>query len=146
MNLSTHSAGVVLAGLVTLAGVASPAPLASQDPPSTPTFLALPESFPEIDARVVLLREPSRDIVVLNPAEANVESLGIALMLLRRLRRETPTPVRGQMIPVTGFAFGRELSAAQRQRLERALSRLRGRPLSNVGDLGPGRWVRFGRR
>jgi len=143
MNMSSHFAGVALAGLVTFVGVTSPAPLAGQDTRPTPIFLALPESFPPVDARVVLLREPGRDIVVLKTAEANPETLAIALRLLRRLRRETPTPTRGQMVPVTGFAFTSEISVAEHEWLESTLSRLRERPLSNVGNLGPGRWTRY---
>ena len=112
MNVSALAAHLALVGLFTFGSFAYASPLASQDTGST--FVALPESFPDVDARLVVLREPGRDIVILNPKEANVETLGVGLMLLRRLRRETPMPSVGQMVPVTGFAMRRELTNRQR--------------------------------
>jgi hypothetical protein len=142
MNGYTRTS-ILLAGLVALSGVRAPAPLAGQDRDSVPIFLALPETFPDLDARAVLMREPGRDVVILDPEGADPETLSVALGLLRRLRREGAVADRAQLVPITGFAARGEFSPERSRRLERALSELRARPLANVGNLGPGRWMRL---
>ena len=135
---------VVLLALFTLLGVTTPAYLAGQSSGQRPIFLALPQAFPEIDARVVLMREPGRDIVVLDAADASPETLHVALLLLRRVSRERQAPTElGQMIPITGFVPRGEIDTERRERLVMALTQLRERPLANVGNLGLGRWMRY---
>ena len=63
-----------------LAEWASPPALAAQQaPPGTPLFLAIPETFPVADARVVVVREPDREVIVLRATEATPEALATAL-------------------------------------------------------------------
>jgi hypothetical protein len=137
-------AGLFLASLLLATALFSSLEVAGQAS-ETPIFLALPETFPNVDARLVLLREPGREIVVFNPASVGVDELKVGLNLLARFRRERGAPTRGQMIPVTGFAPAPRLTDAERSQLEAALAELRTRPIANVGNLGPGRWMRLGR-
>jgi hypothetical protein len=146
MNAYTRGPAAFL-GLIVLLGVCAPAPLEGQDSATTPIFLALPETFPDVEARVVLIREPGRDIVVLKSDDAEPETLQVALLLLRRMTREHPvSPDRGQLIPITGFVPRSELDPEERSRLEEALSDLGSRPLADVGNLGLGRWMPYRER
>ena len=75
--------------LVTLFAVivgSSPGPLAAQRVAPTPVFLAIPETFPEVEARAVLMREPDRDIVILPRDGVDPETLHVALSVLERMR------------------------------------------------------------
>lgn len=130
------------AALVLLAGLV-PAALAGQERPLIPVFLAIPRIFPDIDARIILIREPGRDIVVLDPNDVTAETLSVGLHLLGRVDRPRPEPGQGQMIPVTGFVRDGELPAEERAALEAALDELRGRPVAQIGTLGEGRWMAF---
>lgn len=133
-----------LIGLLALVAVASPRHVAGQGASERPVFLALPQAFPELDARVVLMREPGRDIVILREGDDEPETLRVALMLLKRLDRENPPAAdRTQIVPITGFAGGRELDPERRRALDEALNELRSQPFANVGNLGWGRWMRF---
>jgi hypothetical protein len=125
----------------------TPTPVAAQAGGTANVFLALLEVYPDVDGRVLLLREPGREIVVLAPA-ATAADLSVALSMLRRFRqdRETPQPGRGHMIPIVGYAPEPTLTDEERSRLEANLAALRDRPLANVGNLGRGRWMRFGER
>ena len=138
----------LLLGCVTLLVAAGPSPTKrAQGQESNPIFLALPESFPEIDARAVLMLEPGRDIVVLSHADADPETLATALGVLRRMRRDHPrAPDRGQLVPITGFVVREPVGAEVRATLQQALDELRERPVANVGNLGPGRWMQFSER
>ncbi len=141
MQIRILRAALVLAALIL--SVAGPAPkhVVGQEP--VPVFVALPEKFPDVDARVIILREPGREVIVLNPASPGVPELSAGLSLLRRIRRERGQPTRGQMIPIVGFAPAPTLTPEMRARLANALDELRTRPLANVGDLGRGRWMRL---
>jgi len=117
----------------------------AQRPGTTPVFLALPDRFPNLDARVVLVREPDREIVVLDPAAATADELLIGLRLLNRVRRERGAATNGEVIPVLGF-YPPDLAPGERRRFEAVLAELRRRPVATVGALGPGRWMRLPRR
>jgi hypothetical protein len=67
------------------------------------------------------------------------------MRMLARFRREQgqPEPRRGQMIPIVGYAPAPVLSAAERSRLEAALTELKARPVAVLGNLGRGRWMRW---
>jgi len=132
--------------LFSIASGTVPARLVAQGVDSTrPVFLALPQHFPDVDARAVLQREPGRDIVILDEADASAETLRVALLVLRRLTREQPPLAdRGQLIPITGYAGRAPIDAEYRAELEAALVELRARPLVAVGNLGLGRWMRYG--
>ena len=80
-----------LVGLLALVTVAAPPAKASaQGEGSKPTFLALPSSFPDLDARAALLIEAGRDIIVLREEDAGAEALEVALRVLRRMHRDHP--------------------------------------------------------
>lgn len=145
MKLYAHRARIVLAVLALGSALLAPASLLGQQS-TPPIFVALPDRFPDVDARVLLVREPGREIIVLNPASVGANELKVGLNLLAKFRRERGEPTDGNMIPVTGFAPGPYLSAEERARLETALSELRQRPVANVGNLGPGRWMRLNSR
>jgi hypothetical protein len=130
--------------LLAVATQALPSVAAGQSASDVPLFLAIPESFPDVDGRVVLLREPGRDIVLLRGSDATPETLSVALHLLRRLNASTPRREgQGQMVPVTGYVLRRPLEDGERERLDAALTRLSQRPTARVGNLGPGRSMPF---
>lgn len=142
MNPYTRHLGTL--GLVAIVALASPRWAVTQGPSERPVFLAMPQTFPELDARVVLMREPGRDIVILRENDADPNALRVALMLMKRLDRENPPGSdHTQIVPVTGFAGGADLEPERRAVLEAALADLRRQPLANVGNLGWGRWMRF---
>jgi hypothetical protein len=142
MNVFTRSIGLL--GIMTLVATPVPHRATAQGNSERPVFLAMPETFPDIDARVVLMREPGRDIVILHEDDLDPNALRVALMLLKRLDRENPpTAGRTQIVPVTGFAGGPELEPERRATLEGVLADLQTQPFANVGNLGWGRWMRF---
>lgn len=108
--------------------------------------VALPRLFPDVDARVMIVREPERDVVVLDPRSATVEDLAAGLDVLSRVRTRRPAPGSGELIPVTGYVFTAPLPAARRARLAGFLRLLASRPETGVGDLGRGRWLRLPER
>lgn len=109
-------------------------------------FVVIPDSFPDIDARAVIIREPGKDILLLRAEEATPEVLAMSLVTLRRVRQDNPTLEHGEMIPIVNFVITTEMTPEYRQRMEAVLIRLRSRPTANVGNLGSGRWVRFRER
>jgi len=106
-------------------------------------FVALPDTFPDLDAHALLVREPGRDVVVLDPKAPTVENLAVALMVLGRVRSRTPRPEGGQLIPITGFILERPLEEAWATHLAGIVRGLLDRPIMTVGNLGNGRWVRY---
>ncbi len=144
MRPFTSSAGLVLATVLALTAVFTPSTALAQGASARPIFLALPDRFPNLDARVVLVRERGREIVVLNPAAATADELVMGLRLLNRVRGERPNPTTGEVIPLLGF-YPPELTAEERARLEAMVAELRAQPLANVGNLGSGRWMRYRR-
>jgi hypothetical protein len=142
MRTKNRAFALALLSILTLGAAVSPTPLTAQSG-GPPLFLALPDAYPDVDGRVTLLREPGREIVVLSD-EATPEDLGVAVRLLARFRRERGQPEqgRGDMIPIVGSVTPR-LDEARRSQLEEALAELRNRPVTNVGNLGRGRWMRW---
>ena len=117
-----------------------PAALSAQVRGPTPTFLAIPETYPDVDGPVVVLREPGRNIILLRESEATPEALSIALRLLTRLTERTPLrPGLAHMAPVTGFHLTSPLAPARHAELAELLARLRERPVARIGNLGLGR-------
>jgi hypothetical protein len=141
MRTQNRAAVLALLSMLPLVAAVSPHPLAAQGEP--PLFLAMPDAYPDVNGRVMLLREPGREIVVLSDA-ATPEDLGVAVRLLARFRRERGQPQqgRGDMIPIVGIVTPR-LDEARRTRLEEVFVELRSRPVTNVGNLGRGRWMRW---
>lgn len=107
------------------------------------TFVALPEAFPPIDARAIVVRDGVRDVVLLRAEDATPETLAMSLIVVRRARERAPSPENGEMIPITGFAFTAELPEGERVRLAAVLERLGARPVTDVGTFGPGRWIAY---
>ena len=96
----------VLLGFLTVGLVVTASGAAAQASPSAPVFLAMPQEFPDLDARAVLMLEPGRDIVVLDREDAGPETLDVALGVLERMRRDHPRQAdRGQLVPITGFVY-----------------------------------------
>jgi hypothetical protein len=143
--MHTVARGLAACGLVALIlAAALPASTSGQSQGSKPVFLALPNSFPELDARVALMIESGRDIVLLRDGDTDPETLEVALRVLRRMHRDHPREDgTGQLVPITGFAYIEPLDRDRRAELEGVLADLRQRPLANVGNLGLGRWMRF---
>jgi hypothetical protein len=142
MRTQNRAIALALVSMLPLAAAVSPTPLAAQAE-TPPLFLAMPDAYPDVDGRVMLLREPGREIVFLSDA-ATPEDLGVAVRLLARFRRERGEPQqgRGDMIPIVGIVTPR-LDEARRTRLEEVFVELRSRPVTNVGNLGRGRWMRW---
>jgi hypothetical protein len=134
---------LLAATLLTVAALAAPIPLAGQGTGPRPLFVAIPEVFPDVDARAVVVRETAREIVLLRAADATAETLDVALALLRRVRERPVGPGRAVMLPITGFVVTNPPGAAVRERLDEALARLKAQPLARIGTLGPGRSIRY---
>ncbi|MGE0161041.1 MAG: hypothetical protein AB7T31_16710 [Gemmatimonadales bacterium] len=146
MRTPTHTFALTLLIALALAAALGPSPLAAQADGGPPLFLAMPDVYPDVDGRVTLLREQSREVIVL-ARDATPEDLGVAIRMLARFRRERGQPERGRgnMIPIVGHA-GTTLNAERRTRLETVLRELRSRPVTQVGNLGRGRWMRLDQR
>ena len=121
-------------------GLFFPAVLQAQAPARAPTFLAIPETYPDVDGPVVVLREPGRNIILLRESSATPEALSVGLTLLGRLTERVPLrPGSAHMAPVTGFHLRAPLAPARYAELEALLARLRERPVASIGNLGFGR-------
>jgi len=130
--------------ICTAFALAVPDSAVSQGQGSTPLVLAIPESFPDVEGRVVLLRESGRDVVLLRASDATPETLSVALTLRRRLNASTPRREgQGQMVPVTGYVRRLPLAAEERERLSQALAQLEAQQPTPLGRLGPGRAMAF---
>jgi len=134
----TRFVAVLFATLLSLPGSAR-----AQAHAGARTVIALPERFPDIEARALLVREPGRDVVVLKPSDATPETLAMSLALLDRMRVQEPEPEKGQLIPITGYVVTVPLGRTQLQRIRKTLADLRSAPEVPVGDLGRGRWVPY---
>lgn len=126
--------------LAILAFVA-PASLAGQAP--SRTYVAIPDAFPDIEAKAMVVREPGVDLIVLREGEADVDALSMALHVLRDARERLPTPTAGSLIPITGFVVTTPVGRQARGRLEQTLRRLANAESVDLGSLGQGRRVRL---
>jgi hypothetical protein len=138
-NLSKVAILTALIGIVQSG--AAPAETLGQDGPSRPVVVAVPEIFPAVEARSMIVRTPKQDVIVFRGEDMTVEAYVMAMALLEMLRDEDPRPEAGQLIPITGFAVRRPPSERRRKEAESALRSLRGAPLTQIGDLGAGRWI-----
>ena len=109
--------------------------------PTSGVFLAVPQAFPDIDARAIVVRERGKEVVLLRHDDATPEVLDAALAVLRRVRDDRLPSGQGQMIPITGFVRGSSLPPERRTPLEDALDALARRPVTSVGRYGLGQWV-----
>lgn len=144
--MSSHSRSV-FSLMVLLAVVTLTAPLSAQNrvPPAwtqgARTTIAIPENFPDIDARSIIIREPGREVVLLRETDASAETLMMSLSVLQDARQRDPAPTLGEMIPITGFVVTNPASPGYERRLLRALERLQAAEVADMGSLGMGRWV-----
>lgn len=107
------------------------------------TYIAIPEVFPDIDARAMLIREPGFDVVVLRESEATTDALTMALLALEDARERNPAPTNGEIMPIMGFVVEKRPEGRARRVLERALARLERSEPTDLGSLGPGRRIRM---
>lgn len=110
---------------------------------ATPTFVAIPRTFPDVDARAIVVREPGQDVIVLAPGDVTPDALFMALVVLDRMRAAHPVLTHGQMAPISGFSVDHSATGRDRGRLEAVLTRLERQPESDLGTLGRGRLVSY---
>lgn len=109
-----------------------------------PAVLALADSLPVQGAQAVVLfraRPIGRSVILLSSASARPETVGGAIALLRRLEREHAGDELSAIVPISGVAPSRPLSAQRRAQLRSYLTELSARPITTLGDVGRGRWV-----
>jgi hypothetical protein len=123
--------------------LALPASLVAQEPSARSVVLAVPDSFPEVDARAIVVRERGRDVILFKTADMTPETLDVALRLLARLDRRRPWRGQGLVVPITGYVPGGPLRPERRSELGAAIRNLQRRPVVQVGSLGPGRWLAY---
>ena len=136
---------LLVLGLVHLGALASVGPrsLEAQVGGDAQVFLAIPDDFPDVEARAVIIREPGREVVMLRSTDVSPETLAMALQLLRQLRDRYPRPTEGQMVPMTGYAVTKPIPDRAKAGLEQALSRLLSAEPAQLGNLGSGRWIPY---
>lgn len=110
-----------------------------------PTVVAIPDAFPDVEARSVLVRTAERDVVLLRDGHDTPDALLMATALLRKLSSEggAPKPGTAQMIPITGFVVLRDPAPGHRRRVEDAIRRVRVAPVSDLGSVGLARWIEY---
>ena len=110
----------------------------------SPLRIAVVDSLPVRDARALVMREGAGAqpiTIFLTPASANVEILGGALTIARRLRAKPLAAHRTELIPVSGVVQRGTLGATAEARLVGMLRRLESQPVAQIGNLGRGRWI-----
>lgn len=134
----------VVALLTVLA--ASATRLESQATPRSRTVIALPDRFPNIDARALIVREPGLDVVLLRPEDATTDALTVALLTLHDLGPRRAGGGSGEMIPIVGYEVTNPPRRERVAALERALDRLRAAETTTLGSFGSARWIPLARR
>lgn len=112
----------------------------------SPVYIAIPDEFPPIEARAMVVREPGIDLVVLREGDADLDALTMALHVLRDARTRLPAPTSGVLLPITGFVVTSPVSKGDEIRLTETLRRLNAAETVNLGSLGPGRRTRLAGR
>jgi len=125
---------------------ASATRLEAQAPPRARTVIALPDQFPDIDARALLVREPGVDVVLLRPGEVTTDALAMALLTLRELGPRRARAGNGEMIPIVGYAVTDPPRGERLAALERTLDRLAAAETTTLGSFGRARWISLSRR
>jgi hypothetical protein len=114
--------------------------------PARRTVVAVPDVFPDVEARALVVRTGQRDVVLLRASDATPTTLLMSLSVLGRLRGTEPGSGRAQMIPVTGYVVTGEPRPSVLRGLETALTTLQDAPTTSLGSFGAGRWVWYGSR
>lgn len=107
------------------------------------TFVAIPDEFPSINAKAMVVREPGIDLVLLKDGEVTLDALSMALHVLRDARERVPAPAIGYLIPITGFVVEKAVEGPARRALEQTLERLTDAETVDLGSLGTGRRIRL---
>lgn len=106
--------------------------------------IAVVDSLPVPGVRALVMREGrgAQPITIfLASARADVETLGGALAIARRLRAVPLATGRTEVVPVAGVVRRGSLGARAERRLAGILARLEGQPRVRIGNLGDGRWI-----
>lgn len=114
----------------------TPADAVGQQGPRT--VVGAPDAYPEIDADVLIVRQPGQDAILFRPGTASIDALRAALVSLRRARRERPRADRGELIPVVGFGFDEAPRPSDGRWLNRVLAALADAPTAELGSFGWG--------
>lgn len=132
-----------LAALALALVVFSPARVAAQNERATAVQVAVPDSFPSREGRIVILRHASnakRDVILLHRDHATPEALVSALATVRDLRRRWPRPPRDQVVTIATYT-PHNLDPQLLQIAAERLAELRSQRVSRIGNLGAGRWI-----
>lgn len=122
-----------------------PAAVSAQSAAPRPTYVAVPDDFPDVgvETSAVLMRTADMDVILLEAQDADPEQLAAAVDLLGRLRSEgePPDASKMQLLPIVGFVVGEEGKAEKVGRMRSLLARLEHQPRVRIGNLGQGRWI-----
>lgn len=138
-----YRSALVAAGLLAF-GVAGARPLAAQQPRAT-VRIAVPDSFPaRSQPPALLLRsgtDPLNPVILLNKAKLDEQVIAAALVAADVVRRQSIEPRQTQVIALATFKRARPLSAHAHAVAADYLRQLRTRPVTRIGNIGPGRWI-----
>jgi hypothetical protein len=106
--------------------------------------VAVPDSFPDKDASLVVIRyraSDQPDLILLNSAKMSWESLAVGMAVLRKGRATNPAPPADEVTAVHGFASDRRSTPAFQAKVQSIVARLQSQPPAKIGNLGRGRWI-----
>ena len=138
---------LVLVPLALSAALASPPDATAQHAdPSRSVFVAVPDAYPDVGvpSTALVFRTATEDVILLDPAAPTPESLAAAAYILGSLRREELTPSQPRVHAVHGFILPEEGKQEALGRMRAMIRRLESRPSARLGNLGSGRWIRYG--
>jgi len=134
----------VLVVLLVWGTLIRPASMAAQTVPSSPVRIAVPDSFPAPGAVAMVLRYndlTDGDVILLERSALRPEVLGSAIVTLRATRRHSAVAGSVEAVMITGGVPMRRLPPGITARLRRTLTELQAQPVTQIGNLGRGRWI-----
>ena len=108
------------------------------------TIIGLPDVFPASnanDAKAIIYRFDEADIILLNPSHAAPRTIAVGLSVLGRFSTQPVASGTTQVVVITGFVNRKPLSGAQNARFGQLVSGLMRAPVTQLGNLGAGRWI-----
>jgi len=106
--------------------------------------LAVVDSMPVATARAMVVRKADGPtLLVLDRRHATPETLGLALAVVKQVRRTPLAPGAQQVIPIQGGVATKAPSARRMAFLRAQLNSLYAKPVSPLGPLGRGRFMEF---
>ena len=124
--------------------VAGAVPAAAQQPHHT-VRIALPDSFPgRAQEPALVLRtgaDPLDPVILLNKATLDEGAITAAMAAADLLLRRPISPGQTQVMGIANLKRGRPLSARAHAVAADYLRQLQSRPLTRIGNVGPGRWI-----